>query len=256
MGNAEQRVAIVTGGSRGIGLGISRALADKGRKLALVYRKGDAQAEKAREELSAKTEVMLVKADVGVKAEADRAVREVLDRWGRADILINNAGVFDYRVLEAMDEAFFERIHRTNLLSAIFMSQAVAPAMKARRFGRIVNASSISSHLADIGLIAYGCSKAGIDIFTRIAAGELGPWGITVNAYAPGIIATDMTAGVIEERAEEKLATIPLNRFGDIMDAGHVVAFLASDEAGYVTGEILGIDGGMCKVQSTVKLEE
>jgi 3-oxoacyl-[acyl-carrier protein] reductase len=256
MRDAEQRVAIVTGGSRGIGLGISRALADKGRKLAIVYRNGEEQAEKARAELSAKTEVMLVKADVGVKAEADRAVRDVVGRWGRADILVNNAGVFDYRVLEETDEAFFERIHRTNLLSAIFMAQAVAPLMKQRRFGRIISASSISSHLADIGLIAYGCSKAGVDIFTKIAAGELGGWGITVNAYAPSIIATDMTAGIIETRAEEKLASIPANRFGDIIEAGHLVAFLASDEAAYITGEIIGIDGGMCKVQSTIKPEE
>ncbi|MDR0362393.1 MAG: glucose 1-dehydrogenase [Planctomycetota bacterium] len=256
MDKSVERVAIVTGGGRGIGLGISRALADKGKKLAIVYAKGVEHAERAKEELSRKTEVMLVKADVGVKTEADRAVREVVGRWGRADILVNNAGVFDYRTLEEMDEAFFERIHRINLLSAIFMSQAVLPTMKKHRFGRILNASSISGRLADIGLIAYGCSKAGVDIFTRIAAGELGPWGITVNAYAPGIIATDMTAGIIETRAVEKLASIPLDRFGDIMDAGHLIAFLASDEAGYITGEIIGVDGGMCKVQSTIKLKD
>ncbi|MDR1612811.1 MAG: SDR family oxidoreductase [Planctomycetota bacterium] len=253
MHNAEKRVAIVTGGSRGIGLGISRALADKGRKLAIVYHQGVEHAEKAKNELSAKTEVLLVRADVGIKAEAERAVGEVLSKWGRADILVNNAGVFAYRTLAEMDEAFFEEIHRTNLLSAIFMSQSALPAMKKNRFGRIINASSISGRLADIGLVAYGCSKAGVDIFTRIAAGELGPWGITVNAYAPGIIATDMTAGIIATRSAEKLASIPLDRFGDIMDAGHLVAFLASDEAGYISGEIIGVDGGMCKVQSTIK---
>lgn len=253
MGEKDKRVAIVTGGSRGIGLGISRALAEKGRKVAIVYRKNAGAAEAARDELARTTDVMLVKADVGVKADCERVVADVGEKWGRVDILVNNAGVFDYRVLEETDEAFYDRINRTNLLSALFMSQAAVPGMKKNRFGRILNASSISGRLADIGLIAYGCSKAGIDIMTRIMAGELGPYGITVNAYAPGIIATDMTAGIIDARGEEKLLSIPADRFGGVMDAGYLVAFLASDEAGYITGEVIGVDGGMCKVQSTVK---
>ncbi len=124
--------------------------------------------------------------------------------------------------------------------------------MKKQRFGRIINASSISGRLADLGLIAYGCSKAGVDIMTRVLAGELGSYGITVNAYAPGIIATDMTAGIIETRADEKLAFIPANFFGEPKDVGSLVAFLASDDARYITGEIIGVDGGMFKVQSTI----
>ncbi|MCC8179795.1 MAG: SDR family oxidoreductase [Planctomycetes bacterium] len=250
----DKRVAIVTGGSRGIGLGISRALAEKGRKLAIVYHKDRKSADAAEAELAGKTEVMLIQADVGRKEEAIRAVAEVEERWGRVDILVNNAGVFDYKTLDQMDEACFNHIYRSNLLSALVMTQAAIGPMKRARWGRIVNASSISSHLADIGLVAYGCSKAGIDIMTKIAAGELGPYGITVNAYAPGIIDTDMTSGVIRERGEEKLKTIPLDRFGDSMDAGWLVAFLTSEQAGYITGEIIGIDGGMCKVQSTIKL--
>ncbi len=251
----EKRVAIVTGGSRGIGLGISRALAQKGRRLAIVYHQDAKSAEAARDELSPLTDVVLIQADIGKKAAAASAVAQVEKAFGRVDILINNAGVFDYKNLEDMDEDFFERIHRTNLMSMLFMSQAVIAPMKKNRFGRIVSASSISGRLADIGLVAYGCSKAGVDISTKILAGELGPYGITVNAYAPGIIATDMTASLIRDRGDEKLGTIPLGRFGDLMDTGHLVAFLASDEAGYITGEIIGVDGGMFKVQSNVRYE-
>lgn len=256
MSDPIKRVAIVTGGSRGIGLGISRALAQKGRRLAIVYHRDKRSADAVAAELSGQTEVMVLQADVGVKAEAAKAVAAVEAKWGRVDILVNNAGVFDYKKLEEMDEAFFDGINRTNLMSAIFMSQAVIPAMKRGGWGRIVNASSISSRLADIGLVAYGCSKAGIDILTKIAAGELGPHGITVNAYAPGIIDTDMTAGVIKNRGEEKLQSIPVDHFGDIMDVGHLVAFLTSEEAGYITGEVIGVDGGMCKVQSTEKIRK
>lgn len=252
MAATEKRVAIVTGGTRGIGLGISRALAEQGRRLALVYHSKAGAAEKAAAELSALTDVMLIRADVGVTAETERVAREVEEKWGRIDILVNNAGIFDYRAIEDTDEAFFEKLLRTNLYSAVFMSRAVTPVMKRQKYGRILNASSISGRLADLGLIAYGCSKAGVDILTRVLAGELGPWGITVNAYAPGIIGTDMTSWIIDNRGDEKLAFIPAKYFGEPMDVGYVVAFLASEEARYVTGEIIGVDGGMFKVQSTV----
>lgn len=251
----QKRVAIVTGGARGIGLGISRALAAKGRRLAIVYHKDATSAEAARSELCNTTDTIIIQADVSKKTDAARVAAAVEKEFGRVDILVNNAGVFDYKTLEDMDEEFFERIHRTNLLSMLFMSQAVIPAMKKNHFGRIISASSISGRLADLGLIAYGCSKAGVDITTRILSGELGPYGITANAYAPGIIATDMTAALIRDRGEEKLGTIPMGRFGDLMDTGHLVAFLASDEAGYITGEIIGVDGGMFKVQSNMKYE-
>ncbi len=251
----QKRVAIVTGGARGIGLGISRALAQKGRRLAIVYQKDATSAEAARNELCNLTDVIIVQADISRRAEAARVADTVEKEFGRLDILVNNAGVFDYKTLEEMDEEFFDRIHRVNLMSMLFMSQAVIPTMKKNRFGRIISASSISGRLADIGLVAYGCSKAGVDISTKILSGELGPYGITVNAYAPGIIATDMTAALIRDRGDEKLGTIPVGRFGDLMDTGHLVAFLASDEAGYITGEIIGVDGGMFKVQSNVKYE-
>ncbi len=252
MTQSNERVAIVTGGARGIGIGISRSLAEAGKRLAIVYHKDRKSAEAAKEELSKITEVILIQADVGDPAACPKVVKEVVDKWGRVDILINNAGVFDYKTLEDMDLEFFEKINKTNLYSALFMSKAVIPVMQKQKFGRIVNASSISGRLADIGLIAYGCSKAGVDIMTRVLAGELGSYGITVNAYAPGIIDTDMTAGIIETRADEKLAFIPAKFFGEPKDVGCLVAFLASDEARYITGEIIGVDGGMFKVQSTL----
>lgn len=255
MTEEKKRVAIVTGGSRGIGLGISRALAEKGRRLAIVYHQDVDSARAAQTELCGITDVALIQADIGKKREAERVVAETEKTFGRVDILVNNAGIFDYKVLEEMDDEFFERIYRTNLFGMLAMTRAAIPAMKKHGFGRIVSASSISSRLADIGLIAYGCSKAGIDIATKVLAGELGPYGITVNAYAPGIIATDMVASIIRDRHDEKIATIPVGRFGDSMDAGYLVAFLASDEAGYITGEIIGVDGGMFKVQSGKKYE-
>ena len=256
MSGTTKRVAIVTGGARGIGRGISQALGQKGNLLAIVYNKDKKAAEEAKQEFSKFTDVMLIQADVSIVKEAERVVSEVEAKWGRVDVLVNNAGIFDYRTLEDMDEAFFERINRVNLYSAVFMSKAVIPIMKRQKWGRILNASSFSGRLADIGLIAYGCSKAGVDIMTRVLSGELGPWGITVNAYAPGIIATDMTAGIIKTRAEEKLNFIPASYFGEALDVGHLIAFLASEEARYITGEIIGVDGGMFKVQSTIKVNK
>ncbi len=222
----------------------------------MVYNKGKDHAESLQKELSGETEMLLIQADVSDVKQCEKIVAQTANKWGRVDILVNNAGVFDYCNLEDMDLEFFEKIYKTNLYSAVFMSKAVIPFMKKQKYGRIVSASSISGRLADIGLIAYGCSKAGVDIMTRVLAGELGPWGITVNAYAPGIIDTDMTAGVIQNRGEEKLAFIPANYFGEPLDVGHLVAYLTSEEARYITGEIIGVDGGMFKVQSTIKIDK
>ena len=249
-----QRVAIVTGGSRGIGLGICEALAADGVAVAMVYRANEQAAREAEERIKKMGgAVMTLKADVALVAETARVVEAVAAKWGRIDILVNNAGAFRFAFLDELDEAFFDSLVDVNLKGSIFMIKHALPWLKKSGHGRVVNASSISGRLADVGLIAYGCSKAGIDMLTRIASAELAPWGITVNAYAPGIIATEMTREMIETRGKEQVKQIPANKIGESEDVAKLVKFLCSPDAGYITGEIIGVDGGMFKVQNPAR---
>ncbi len=136
------------------------------------------------------------------------------------------------------------------------MMQAVLPYMKERSNGRILNASSISGGLADVGLFGYGVSKAGVNMLTKIGAAEYAPYGITVNAYAPGIIHTDMTDGMIRERGDKQAKQIALNRFGTCEEIASLIVYLASEQAGYITGEVIGVDGGFFKVQNPYRAHE
>ncbi len=253
----EQRVAIITGGTRGMGKSMSIALAQRGDIVIAVYRSNEQAALKVRDELQAfSPQSDILQGDVGKKADADRIVKTVGERFGRIDILINNAGIFGFAFLEDMTEDDLDRYMSINFKSQFLMTQAVLPYMKKNHYGRIVNASSISGTLADVGLIGYGCSKAAVNMFTKIMSGELAPYGITVNAYAPGIIHTDMTDGMIRERGDEQVKQIALKRFGTGEEAAALVAFLSSPEAGYVTGEIIGVDGGFFKVQNPYRAHE
>lgn len=246
-----KRTAIVTGGTRGMGLAITRLLAQKGMSVLAVYRSRQEEAEAAARQFQKENlDVTVFKADVGFKAEAEKAAAFAFARWGHIDVLVNNAGVFDFCFLEEMTEEFFDDMYRTNLKSMIYMTQAVLPHMKNGHWGRIVNATSISGSLADVGLVAYACSKAGVNLLTKVSAGELAPYGITVNAYAPGIIHTDMTDPMIRERGDAQLRQIPAGYFGKPEEAANLVGFMCSDEASYITGEIIGVDGGMMKVQN------
>ncbi|MHB1484972.1 MAG: SDR family NAD(P)-dependent oxidoreductase [Saccharofermentanales bacterium] len=247
----QQRVAIVTGGTRGIGLAISRFLAEDGMHVLAVYRSNKQEAEAAAEKFKSEgLDVEVFQADLGHQAEALKAVESIGSKWGRIDVLVNNAGVFDFCFLEEMTEEFFDEIYRTNLKSMIFTMQAVLPWMKKNHYGRIINATSISGSLADVGLVAYACSKAGVNLLTKVTSGELAPYGITVNAFAPGIIHTDMTDEMIKLRGDAQLKQIPAGYFGRPEDAAGLVRFLCSDAASYITGEIIGVDGGMMKVQN------
>ena len=257
MAENAQRVAVVTGGTRGIGLAVAKSLAGQGVKVAAAYRSDSESAALAESELrkiSADTDI--VQTDVGRQAEAQSLADRVGERWGRIDYLINNAGIFDFMFLEDMTEEFFDSICRTNLKGVLFMMKAVLPWMKKNSFGRIVNASSISGKLADVGLIAYACAKSGVDMTTRIAAAELAPYGITVNSYAPGIIETEMTREMIESRGKLQVKQIPAGHFGRPEDVAGLIAFLCSEAAGYITGEIIGVDGGMLKVQNPYRAVE
>lgn len=247
-----KRVAIVTGGTRGMGQAISIELTKRGNIVCAVYRSHEESAKYTLKEMKKyEQDCKIYQADVSKEEEVKKVVAKIGEEFGRIDILVNNAGIFDFRFIDEMDGEYLDRVLNTNFKSQFYMVQNVAEYMKKNEYGRIVNASSISGHFADCGLVAYAASKAGVDMLTKIGAAELGPYHITVNAYAPGIIHTDMTDAMIQERGDEQVKDLCLNRFGTGEDVAALVGFLTSPEGGYVTGEIIGIDGGMFKVQNT-----
>ena len=253
----EKKVAIVTGGTRGMGMNISIELAKAGNTVFAVYHSNATAAKETQKQLKEiSPESEIIQGDVSKKADVERIVAYVGEKCGRVDILINNAGIFDFVFLDEMTEDFLDNIINVNFKSAVLMTQACLPYMKKQMYGRVVNASSISAQLADVGLIGYGCSKAALNMFTKIAAGELAPFNVTVNAYAPGITHTDLTDEMIRERGEQQAKQIALNRFGTCDEVAHLVAFLASPNASYVTGEIIGVDGGFFKVQNPYRAHE
>jgi len=256
-GMNEQRVAIVTGGTRGMGKAISLHLARQGNIVFAVYHSNKEAARETEKELKALSpQSGAVGGDLTRPGEPKRLVEDIARRTGRVDILVNNAGIFDFSFIEDTTEEYLDRVITTNFKSQFFMVQAVLPYMKKNRYGRIANASSISGRFADVGLVAYAASKAGVNMLTTIASAELAPWGITVNAYAPGIIHTDMTDAMIQERGDIQVQQISCRRFGAGEDVSALVGFLVSPEAGYITGEIIGVDGGFFKVQNAYRAYE
>lgn len=245
------RVAIVTGGTRGIGRGITEAFLRDGVHVAAVYASNREAAEALERDMAtAQGELLTIEADAGNALEIRRVVDETVARWGRVDYLINNAAISLFAFLDEMTEEFLDEMIRVNFKGPVLMTQAVLPHMKRQRFGRIINASSISGHYADVGQVAYGGTKAAIEMMTKLAAAELGPYGITVNAYAPGIVETDMTRDMIADRGDLQVRQIPLGCFGDPGDVAGLVTFLCSDAGRYITGEIIGVDGGMLRAQN------
>jgi len=250
----DKRVAIITGGTRGIGASISFELAKSGFIVLSVYRSNEEGAKSLKEKIQTiSLESTVIKADVSKKSETERVAKFAFKKWGRIDILVNNAAIFDFSFLEDISEDFLDQIYTGNFKSQVFMIQSVVPYIKKQRFGRIVNASSISGELSDVGLSAYAASKAGVNIMTKIAAAEFAPYKITVNAYAPGIIHTDMTDEMIKKRGQTQVKQIPAKCFGSGKDVALLVTFLCSEGASYITGEIIGVDGGMMKVQNPMR---
>lgn len=240
------KTAVVTGGSRGIGRAVCLELAKGGANVVFSYA-GNAQ---AAEETKAACEALGVQAIpfCGSVADAD-AVKALMDTaiqaFGRIDILVNNAGITRDGLLMTMKEADFDAVIETNLKGAYLCMKAVARTMMKQRSGRIVNISSVVGVHGNAGQVNYAASKAGIIGMTKSVAKELATRGITANAIAPGFIETDMTS-VLPETAKEALkASIPMARLGSAEDVARAVAFLASDAAAYITGQVLGVDGGM-----------
>ena len=240
------KVAFVTGASRGIGRAIALRLSADGAKVALNFSSNIAKAEEVKSEIEASGgEAMLVQGDVSNFAVVTELVKKVVDTWGRLDILVNNAGITRDNLLLKMSEDDFDKVIATNLKGVFNCTKAVTKLMMKQRGGRIVNMSSVVGLKGNISQTNYAAAKAGIIGFTKSAALELASRGVTVNAVAPGLIDTDMTAALSEKVKEVMLQEIPAGRMGTPEDVANAVAFLVSDQAAYITGQVLSVDGGL-----------
>jgi 3-oxoacyl-[acyl-carrier protein] reductase len=240
------RVALVTGGSRGIGRAIVSALAREGAKVAFVYHSNREAAETLIEELKRdQLETVAFQCDVKQKSAADQVVEAVIEKWGKLDILVNNAGVIRDSLLATLSEENWNEVIATNLNSVYNFCQAVTRQMMSQRYGRMINISSVSADFGNPGQSNYAASKGGVDGFTHCVAAELAKRNITVNAVSPGFIETDMTLSVRSAAGDQIVKRIPARRLGRPEDVAHAVVFLASEEAAYITGQVLRVDGGL-----------
>ena len=238
------RNAIVTGGSRGIGAAVARRLAADGARVTVVYRSNRDEAEAVVSAIRASgAEAIAVQADVADATSVNAMVSTVREAFGAIDIVINNAGILEGQPVGSIDAASFDAQFRTNALSVILVTQAVLPHVPARG-GRIVNVSSSLVYRPRAGLSVYAASKAAVGALTHALAVELGPRNITVNAVAPALTRTDMTAPIPDEVKARMRESTPLGRLGEPEDIADAIAFLASDEARWITGRTLMTDGG------------
>ena len=237
------RVAIVTGGARGIGREIALKLAEVG---ATVVVSDIADAKPVAEEIRAmKRQSLAIPANVSLASDVDTLVETAVNNYGRVDILVNNAGIARDQLLLRMSDEDWDAVLNVNLKSVFLCTRAVLRHMIKQRWGRIISISSIVGIVGNPGQANYASAKAGIIGFTKTLAREVGSRGITVNAIAPGFIDTQMTQRLGEEQRQELMRRIPLGSLGSPRDVAEAVAFLASEEARYITGQVLGVDGGM-----------
>lgn len=241
-----KQTAIVTGGSRGIGRAVAVRLAKDGMNLVINYRGNSAAAEETERmcrELGA--EVLLVQGDVSRAEDCEKLTAQAKEAFGRVDVLVNNAGITRDGLLARMTEEDFRAVLDVNLVGPWNMMKAVNRIMMKQRYGRIVNLSSVTGLMGNVGQTNYAAAKAGILGMTKSYAREVASRGITVNAVAPGFIDTDMTEAMPEGAKDKIITGIPMGRTGKPEDVAEAVAFLASEQAGYITGEVLRVDGGM-----------
>jgi 3-oxoacyl-[acyl-carrier protein] reductase len=245
----EGKVSLVTGASRGIGEAIALKLASLGSKVAVNYVAIEA-ANKADADSVVETimhtggEAMAVEADIRDGEPVKAMSEQVIDKWGKIDILVNNAGINRDTLLLRMSDNAWDDVISTNLRGAYLCTKFAVKYMMKQQWGRIISISSVVGRVGNVGQSNYAASKGGIIAFTKSVAREIGSRNITVNAVAPGFIVTEMTDKLPPERREGMLAMIPLQRLGQPEDVAELVAFLASERAGYITGQVITIDGG------------
>ena len=241
----QNRVALVTGASRGIGRSISLALAAQGAKIVAVDVDLQATEDFVAELKAAGTEAVAVQGNVTVAADVEAMVKVAKETFDQIDILVNNAGITRDALLLRMKEADWDAVLDVNLKGAFLCTRAVSKLMTKQRYGRIINIASVVGQMGNAGQANYCASKAGLMGLTRSNARELAKRNITVNAVAPGFISTAMTDALSEEKRQELAAQIPLARLGSVDDIANAVVFLAAENTGYITGQVIGVNGGM-----------
>lgn len=246
MAGLSERIAVVTGASRGIGRGIALALAEQGATVIVNYQHSAGAAEEVVAQITAAGGTAIaVQADVSTEEGANHLIKTAVDTYGKIDILVNNAGTTRDNVIMMMGADDFDTVIQTNLRSTWLCSKAAVRAMMRKRYGRIINITSVSGIMGNAGQTNYSASKAGIIGLTKALAREVAARSITVNAVAPGFVLTDLTASLPEEITRKINENIPLGRWGTIEDVSSATLFLASDAASYITGHVLAVDGGL-----------
>jgi len=239
------RTAVVTGASRGIGAAIAEGFADVGYNVVINYNQSPAPAFSLADRLSASgAAVLLCKADVSVQAEVEAMLSAAAEKFGGADILVNNAGIAEQALFSDISEAMWDRMFDVNIKSMFLCTKAFLPFMLSRKYGRIINISSMWGICGASMEVHYSASKAAVTGFTKALAKETGPSGVTVNCIAPGLVATDMNKDIDESTLNGLITQTPLNRIGTPEDIANLALFLASEKSGFITGQIISADGG------------
>jgi 3-oxoacyl-[acyl-carrier protein] reductase len=240
------KVALITGASRGIGRAIALRLASQGADVAFTYRGNTEAATATMADIEALgRRALAIQADASDPESAEGVVKEALEAFGRVDILVNNAGITRDDLIMRMTPEAWTSVLETNLFGAFWMTKAVTRPMLKARSGRIINITSVSGQAGQMGQANYSSAKAGLIGLTKASARELASRGITVNAVAPGFVLTELTKDLPEALQAQITERTPLGRFGTTEEVADAVAFLASDEAGYITGQVLAVDGGL-----------